>query len=170
MTSPTANAVTVEDLPLLERRRIEAMVLVPVIRAMQDRFGIDEVNEVVAEAIRGLAGAQSAERADAAGRVTAVELRKSFRDGPILDGALKITTTSDGETSEGAGEGTFGFDVSHCRLVEMYASIGASDLGYLLSCNRDAASFAAMAPSLEFSRTQTRMEGADHCDFRFRPR
>ena len=35
------------ELPLLERRRLEAGVLVPVIRAMQAEFGEDRVNEVV---------------------------------------------------------------------------------------------------------------------------
>ncbi len=41
-------------------------------------------------------------------------------------------------------------------------------MGFLLSCNRDFASFEGMAPNLEFNRTQTRLQGASHCDFRYR--
>ncbi|MBE0609625.1 MAG: L-2-amino-thiazoline-4-carboxylic acid hydrolase, partial [Dehalococcoidia bacterium] len=44
----------------------------------------------------------------------------------------------------------------------------AGDLGFLLSCNRDFAMFEGLAPDMEFTRTQTRMEGADYCDFRYR--
>jgi hypothetical protein len=51
--------------------------------------------------------------------------------------------------------------------MEMYEEMGARDLGFLLSCNRDFAMFEGMAPDLNFSRTQTRMEGAAHCDFRY---
>ena len=43
---------TVEDLSLLERRRIEAGVLVPVIRAMQAEFGAERVNALVGKTIR----------------------------------------------------------------------------------------------------------------------
>ncbi len=152
----TAN---VDDLSLLERRRIEAMVLVPVIRAMQARFGEVEVNEVVAEAIRGIAAEQGGRGPTVE---TTDELAIAFgRGGPIQDGSLTIEVTP-------AAPNQFGFDVKHCRFVDMYAELGASDLGFLLSCNRDAASFAAMAPDLSFERTQTRMQGATHCDFRFR--
>ena len=34
------------DLPLLERRRLEAAVLIPVIRAMQAEFGEEKVNQL----------------------------------------------------------------------------------------------------------------------------
>ena len=158
--------VTVEDLSLLERRRVEALVLVPVIRAMQARFGEAEVNEVVAGAIRGIAAEQGAGRPRVA---TPVELgaaiggRKAMlgHQSTIQDGSLTIEVVA-------ADAEQFAFDVKHCRFVEMYDELGASDLGFILSCNRDAAGFAAMAPDLTFERTQTRMQGADHCDFRFR--
>ena len=48
---------TADDLPLLERRKMEAAVLVPVIRAMQAEFGEAKVNEVVGKAIRDIARA-----------------------------------------------------------------------------------------------------------------
>jgi hypothetical protein len=153
---------TVDDLPLLERRRIEAMVLIPVIRAMQDRFGAGPVNEVVAGAIRNLAREQG--RAAAAGSPveSVVELSSRFRgDGPISEGSLTIEVVEDEPER-------FGFDVTHCQFVDMYHELDAGELGFLLSCNRDFASFEGMAPNLEFNRTQTRMQGAAHCDFRYR--
>jgi hypothetical protein len=62
----------------------------------------------------------------------------------------------------------FGFNVTRCKFVEMYEEMGARDLGFLLSCNRDFAMFEGMAPELAFERTQTRMQGAAFCDFRYR--
>jgi hypothetical protein len=61
----------------------------------------------------------------------------------------------------------FGFNVTRCMFMEMYEEMGALDLGYLLSCNRDFAMFEGLAPDLQFSRSQTRMEGAAFCDFRY---
>ncbi|MBK9343276.1 MAG: L-2-amino-thiazoline-4-carboxylic acid hydrolase [Dehalococcoidia bacterium] len=64
----------------------------------------------------------------------------------------------------------FGFNVTRCKFMEMYEELGARDLGYLLSCNRDFAMFEGMAPDVSFERTQTRMEGAPFCDFRYTAR
>ena len=152
---------TLEDLSLLERRRVEAMVLIPVIRALQERFGVEAVNEVVGEAIRDLARSQGAAIAQVHPVDTVVQLRKRFQGaGALSEGSLTIKVVQDDDTN-------FGFNVTHCQFVDMYASLDASDLGFLLSCNRDYASFEGMAPGLAFERTQTRMQGAAFCDFRY---
>jgi hypothetical protein len=52
----------------------------------------------------------------------------------------------------------------------MYRRLGLADLGGLLSCSRDAALIDGFNPSIAFARTQTIMEGAPHCDFRYRKR
>ena len=41
------------------------------------------------------------------------------------------------------------------------------NLGYCLSCCRDEAFIAGFNPSITLTRTQTIMEGAPVCDFRF---
>jgi hypothetical protein len=153
---------TVHDLPLLERRRIEATVLVPVVRALQARFGEAEVNEVVGEAIRGLARAQGREAAEHHPTDTIADLRARVAfASPAAEGALEIVEVS-------GDEGHWGFDVERCAFVAMYAELGAADLGHLLSCGRDDEWYAAMAPGLRFERTETLMEGGPRCDFRFR--
>ena len=52
----------------------------------------------------------------------------------------------------------------------MYRELGLEELGYTLSCNRDGSLLAGFAPDVEFTRTQTIMQGASHCDFRYRKR
>jgi hypothetical protein len=43
-----------------------------------------------------------------------------------------------------------------------------ADLGASLSCCRDFALIEGVNPAVTLTRTQTIMEGASHCDFRFR--
>jgi L-2-amino-thiazoline-4-carboxylic acid hydrolase len=59
------------------------------------------------------------------------------------------------------------FEVRCCRYVELYERLGLRDLGFCLSCSRDAAFAAGFNPSLRLERTGTLMEGAGCCDFRF---
>jgi hypothetical protein len=49
----------------------------------------------------------------------------------------------------------------------MYRALGVPELGALLSCNRDFALIQGFNPDVELRRTQTIMEGAPHCDFRY---
>ena len=155
---------TADDLPLLERRRMEAAVLVPLTRAFQAEFGEDRTNPIVSRVIEEIARSQGeAQRAQASVN-TVDDMRQRFgRGGPISEGSLIV------DVVEG-GPDAWGFNVTTCKFVEMYNEMGAGDLGFFLSCNRDFASFAGLAPGLDFDRTQTRMQGAPFCDFRYRTR
>ena len=151
------------DLPLLERRRLEAAVLIPVIRAMQAEFGEEKVNQVVGDAIRDIARAQG-EKLREHSRIESIpQLAAQMVDGPgpLSEGSLTVEVVERDETH-------FGFNVTRCKFVEMYEQMGARDLGFLLSCGRDFAMFEGMAPDVTFERTQTRMQGAEFCDFRYR--
>ena len=59
------------------------------------------------------------------------------------------------------------FDVTRCRYAEMYRALGIPELGEVLSCQRDAALIDGFAPDVTFTRTQTIMQGAPCCDFRY---
>jgi hypothetical protein len=155
---------TADELTLLERRRVEAGVLVPLIRAFQSEFGAEAVNPIVARVIREIARSQGEAQRATAPVNTVADMRRRFgHGGPVSEGSLTV------EVVEG-DEDHFGFNVVRCQFVEMYREMGAGDLGFLLSCNRDFASFAGLAPGLDFDRTQTRMEGAPFCDFRYSTR
>jgi len=62
------------------------------------------------------------------------------------------------------------FDVTACGYAAMYERMGLREHGCLLSCNRDFPFMEGFNPDLELQRTQTIMEGAEHCDFRYRKR
>jgi hypothetical protein len=65
-------------------------------------------------------------------------------------------------------ETRFEFNVTRCRYAEMYKAMGLGEIGGLLSCNRDGSFCEGYDAKLKMTRTQTIMEGASHCDFRYR--
>ena len=59
------------------------------------------------------------------------------------------------------------FDVHRCRYAEMYDRLGLREMGFHLSCCRDAAFARGFNTAIRMQRRQTIMEGAPCCDFRF---
>jgi hypothetical protein len=50
----------------------------------------------------------------------------------------------------------------------MYHHLGIPELGDTLSCSRDFALIEGFNPEIRLNRTQTIMQGAAWCDFRYR--
>jgi hypothetical protein len=147
-------------LTLLERRRIEAGVIVPLVRAFQQELGEERANAIARRVIVALAEQQGRESAARRGRndlAAFSENMQAFSGG----GALEIEMVE-------RDEARVGFNVRRCRFAEMYRDMGAGDLGFLLSCNRDASNVTGFNPTIGFTRTQTIMQGATFCDFRYR--
>ena len=63
---------------------------------------------------------------------------------------------------------TFAFDVTRCAYAEFYKALGEPELGFLLVCTADFATAEGFGPDVRLTRTQTIMQGASHCDFRYR--
>jgi hypothetical protein len=61
----------------------------------------------------------------------------------------------------------FDFNVTGCRYAEFYKEIGAPELGFLLVCSADFPMAEGLGPDVQLTRTQTIMQGASHCDFRY---
>ncbi|MBV9251515.1 MAG: L-2-amino-thiazoline-4-carboxylic acid hydrolase, partial [Acetobacteraceae bacterium] len=62
----------------------------------------------------------------------------------------------------------FAFDVTGCRYAEFYKELGKPEAGFLLVCTADLATAEGFDQNIELTRTQTIMQGASHCDFRYR--
>jgi hypothetical protein len=148
-------------LSLLQRRGIEADVLIPLIRRLEDELGRERAHEIARETIAGIARDQGRAVAEALGR-TDLEGFHEVRDSwSGAGGDLTIETLRE----DGA---RLDFNVTRCRFAEMYERLGARDLGALLSCGRDFTLSEGYSSDLELVRTQTIMEGAAFCDFRYR--
>lgn len=145
---------------VLTRREIEARILAPVIDALGARFGRDEVIAVVRETIAGIARAQGQAMAEARGDASLTSFAQTL--GPwTTDDALRLRVVRETPAA-------FDFDVTRCRYAELYRALGIPELGEVLSCQRDAALIEGFNPDVTLARTQTIMQGAPCCDFRYR--
>jgi len=142
----------------LERRKIEAGVLIPMVQAFQSTLGKERANEIVLEVIVELARKDGEQWARQFGRdLAAMEQACGvWSDG----GSLEIEQI--GKSSE-----KLDFNVTRCKYAELYKKKGLPELGYLFHCSRDFAMVKGFSPTLTLKRTQTIMEGANYCDFRF---
>jgi len=147
------------EIGVLKRREIEARILLPVIEALGKEFGKDRVVEIVRDVIVGVAQAQGREVAAQQGGTSLGHLSHALEDWQKGDAyRMDVLEQSDER---------FSFNVTRCRYAEMYRSLGIPELGALLSCNRDFALAEGFSSDIELTRTQTIMQGASHCDFRF---
>lgn len=147
------------ELPLLQRREIEARILAPVIEALAAKFGRDEVLALLSETIKRVAREHGAEMAQSMGSSTMADMAKVL-DFWQHDGALKATVNRHDDEH-------FDFDVTRCKFAELYERLGIRELGPILSCNRDFCFIEGFNPKIKLQRSQTIMNGAAHCDFRF---
>jgi hypothetical protein len=155
---------TLNEIGVLRRREIEARILRPVVEKLAAEFGRERVVALVREVIVEVAREQGRALAERMGGSDLGRFAAALEDWKKGD-AYRM------EVLEQSAD-RFAFDVTRCRYAEMYRSLGLADLGAVLSCNRDFALVEGFAPDVTLTRTQTIMEGASHCDFRFerRPR
>lgn len=144
---------------VLARRSIEAGIAGPLIDALSREFGRDRVIEIVRDVVVKLARESGSTLAQASGGCTLAHFAQALALWQE-DDALQLDVL---ESTPRA----LSFNVTRCRYAEMYAALGLHDLGGLLSCNRDFALIEGFNPSIRLTRTQTIMDGATHCDFRF---
>jgi hypothetical protein len=159
MTQPPA--AHPEGLSMLEKRKIEAEILKEVYETLKASHGEEVARKTIAESVRRSAIAQARAFAAAAPGGTSLQAFQHVMPLWTKGGALEI------EVKEQTDE-TFAFNVTRCRYAETYKAMGLGEIGHLLSCNRDGAFCEGYDPKLKLERTQTIMQGAGYCDFRYR--
>jgi len=149
-----------DRLTILERREIEARIAGPLIRGFQEELGPERTLEVVRRVITELA------------RQSGEEMAKSLGEASLSAFASCLDRWTAGEALEievlEQNDQRLSYNVTRCRYAELYRALGLADLGSSLSCQRDFALAEGFSPSISLTRTQTIMQGASHCDFRYR--
>jgi len=148
---------TLNEIGVLKRREIEARIIAPLIERFGEEFGHDRVVELTREVVVDVAQKQGAALAGVMGGKDLVHFADSMeawtRGGALETEELEKTPTR------------FAFNVTRCKYAEMYRELDMADLGAALSCNRDGTMIEGFNPDITFTRTQTIMGGATHCDF-----
>jgi len=144
---------------LLQRREIEARVVGPIFRAFAAEIGEERARAILAGVVRELATLAGRDAATVIGDSSIAGLNVAV-DGWQQGGALSLDVLEHSDSD-------LDFNVTRCQYAEMYQRLGMADLGPILSCSRDGAMIEGFNPGITLERTQTLMEGASHCDFRF---
>ena len=148
-----------QQIGVLVRREVEARILIPMIETLSEAYGRDEIIKVVSRTIIGIARQQGQDLTRTMGGNSAGHFMESLQFW-TQDNALELRIHQQDEN-------TLSFDVTRCRYAEMYLALGVPELGRVLSCNRDFALIDGFNPKAALQRTQTIMQGASFCDFRY---
>jgi hypothetical protein len=149
----------------IDRAKIQAEVLVPIFRRLESTMGRPEALALLGAAIGDMVRAS-----------TAAWVRPMDHDQAVAVTWRGIRTKANWETMhplvveerQTSGE-VAEFDVVECGYATFFNEIGEPDLGFLLTCSADH-HMLDLFPEIELTRTQTRMQGAAYCDFRYRRR
>lgn len=145
---------------ILEQRRIEAGIVKPIYDVLVQELGSERARALIGEAIRRAARQAGETLAEEVGGATTLltfaRVLDRWKEGDAYE--MEVLAETDRQ---------FDFNIQRCGYAEMYKKMGLGEIGHLLSCQRDGALCEGYDPKIKMTRTQTIMEGASHCDFRF---
>ncbi len=144
----------------LQRREIQAPIAACLIHGFAAQLGLDKALEIAQAAVRQDAEMAGQAMAAKLGANTLAALNHIVHEVWAVEGAVSIRRVE--ETKR-----TLDFDITRCRYAEMYEALGLKELGFCLSCSRDESFASGFNPNIRLTRSQTIMQGASHCDFRF---
>ena len=146
-------------IPVIQQAKIQAQVLVPLVKALQAELGEERANALVRRSLGDIYRRYGEE----------FWRTKNERNlGKIMASAFATYAREDAldyrviEQSKDA----FEMNVTGCRYAEFYKELGEPELGFLLVCSVDFPTAEGLGPDIKLTRTQTIMQGASHCDFR----
>jgi len=148
-------------LSLLDKTRIQAQVLVPVLQALRTELGKDKADAIVRQALRDwsrLLFAAVGASVEGSGRRKWAAMQSALTD--ITEREVTVDMRRrDKEALE--------FDVTQCAFAEFFRALGEPELGGLLICQTDHDIVAASDGAVSLTRDQTLMQGAPSCRFRY---
>jgi hypothetical protein len=153
-----------EGISGMDRAKLRAEVLLPLARALRGEIGEARTREVLRGALEEAAREQIGAEIDQLEgtpreKFEAVMRRSGEVNGPQLE--LEMLEV---------GPEIMRFNVTGCRYAELFKELGETEIGAMLLCDSDFYVAEAFASEVEFSRSQTIMQGATHCDFCYRIR
>ena len=140
---------------ILDAVKIQSRVVIPIVKALEKEIGKERAHAIVGQAIADAYVAHRERRGFEANSHPRTE-HDSGMEFPV-----EREVVTDSETD-------YGYNITGCQFAEYFRSIGEPEIGALMTCGVDFAAEDLIRPDWQFERTQTRMQGASHCDFRWR--
>jgi hypothetical protein len=149
-------------LSLLDKTRIQAQVLVPVLRALRAELGQEKADAIVRQALRDW----SKQLFAAVGESVEGSPRRKWA--AMQTALTEITEREVTFEMIRQDKDALEFDVTDCRFAKFFRALGEPELGALLVCATDFDIVAAGGSEVGLTRDQTLMQGAPSCTFRYR--
>ena len=147
---------------LLDKTRMQAQVLLPVLRGLRAELGNEKANAIVKKALRHWSKqlfATIGERIDGSPRRRWATINSVFSELSGKEVEFNILR-HDQEALD--------IDVTRCRFAEFFRSLGEPELGALLICEADFDIASVGEGEVSLERAQTIMGGAPSCTFRYK--
>jgi len=149
-------------LSLLDKTKIQAQVLVPVLQTLRAEFGNEKADVLVRKALRDW----SKQLFAAVGESVEGSPRRKWA---AMQSALtEITEREVTFEMKRHDKDALEFDVTECRFANFFRALGEPELGALLVCATDFDIVAAGDGEVGLQRDQTLMQGAPSCTFRYK--
>ena len=149
------------SIPVIEQAKIQAQVLVPLVKAFQAELGEERANSIVRQALGDIYRRFGEEFWRTKNEKNLGKIMTSAFTTYARDDALEYTVVEQSQN-------VFKIDVTRCRYAEFYKALGEPELGFLIVCSADYTTAEGFGPDIMLTRTQTIMQGASHCDFRYK--
>jgi hypothetical protein len=150
------------EISMLDKVKIQAQVLVPVMQALREKLGRDEADALVKGALRDWSKAIFAGIAEG---IDGSPRKKFAAMNTALADVTEREVTFDMHRRD---KQALEFDIRSCRFAEFFRALGEPELGALLICQTDVDIADAGGSEVSFSRTQTLMQGGSCCNFRYK--
>jgi predicted ArsR family transcriptional regulator len=162
MTSVFDGYLVDPNVSLLDKTRMQAQVLVPVLRALRAELGKDKADAIVKQALRDWSKqlfAAIGDGIEGSPRRKWATMQSALNEVSAREVEFEILR-HDKEALE--------IDVTRCRFAEFFRALGEPELGSLLICEMDFDIAAAGEGEVTLDRAQTIMRGAPSCTFRYK--
>ena len=147
---------------LLDKTRMQAQVLLPVLRALRAELGKDKADAIVKQALRDWSKqlfAAIGDRIEGGPRRKWAAINTVF--GEISGREVEVEILRHDQDA-------LDMDVTRCRFAEFFRALGEPELGALLICEADFDIASVGEGAVSLDRAQTIMQGAPSCTFRYK--
>ena len=142
---------------ILDATKIQARIVIPIVKALEKELGKERAHQIVGEAIAQTYVDYREKLGFEENRHPRDEGQEGSK-GPAFPVERQIVEDTDKN---------FGQNITECAFADYFTSIGEPETGALMTCGVDFAAEMHMRPNWVFKRTKTRMQGAPFCDFRW---
>jgi predicted ArsR family transcriptional regulator len=147
---------------LLDKTRMQAQVLVPVLRALRAELGKDKAEAIVKQALRDWSKqlfAAIGDGIEGSPRRKWATIQKPWSEVSGKEVEFEILRRD---------QEALDIDVTRCRFAEFFRALGEPELGALLICEADFDIASVGKGEVSLERAQTIMQGAPSCTFRYK--